>query len=114
MSPRGFAPPHSHRLQGLSSILSKRRINWFGTGPVQSIFFGGTWIVLWVALVIVDQILVHIPILGVLSVVLLGLAYHVGGFILWLFGVIKAFQGTKWEYPIISEQCKKLFPKLVP
>jgi uncharacterized membrane protein len=81
---------------------------------VQSIFFGGTWIVLWVALSIVDQVLIHIPILGVFSVVLLGLVYHVGGFILWLLGVIKAFQGTRWEYPIISEQCKKLFPKLIP
>jgi uncharacterized membrane protein len=79
---------------------------------VQSIFFGATWFVVWVALSIVNQILIHVPILGILLVLLLGLVFSLGSFILWLLGVIKAFQGTRWEYPVISEQCKKLFPKM--
>ena len=81
---------------------------------IQSIFFGGAYMVVWIVLSIVDQILIHIPVLGIILIVLLGLAFSIGSFILWLFGVIKAFQGARWEYPIISEQCKKLFPKLVP
>ncbi len=74
---------------------------------VQSIFFGVSWIVLWIAYSILAAIFVHIPFLGPL---LLGLLYLV----LLFGGVINAFQGKKWEYPIISAQCKKLFPKLVP
>ena len=80
---------------------------------VQSIFFGCTWILLWIAYMILAQILIHIPFLGWLTLGLLYLALLFGGFVLWILGVINAFQGKKWEYPIISEQCKKLFPKLV-
>jgi uncharacterized membrane protein len=81
---------------------------------VQSIFFGGTLVIVWIVLVIATQILIHIPILGWLLLFLLWLAYWIGWFVLWIMGIIQAFLGTKWEYPIISEQCKKLFPKLVP
>jgi uncharacterized membrane protein len=81
---------------------------------VQSIFFGVSWIVLWIAYSILAAIFVHIPFLGPLLLGLLYLVLLFGGFILWLLGVINAFQGKKWEYPIISAQCKKLFPKLVP
>jgi len=79
---------------------------------VQSIFFGGTWCVAWIAINIIDQIFIHIPILGILVILVLGLVFSLGSFILWLLGVIKAFQGARWEYPIISEQCRKLFPNL--
>ena len=81
---------------------------------VQSIFFGLTWIVLWIAYWIVAAIIVHVPILGPLLMGLLYFVIWIGGFILWLLGLINAFQAKKWEYPIVSQQCKKLFPKLVP
>jgi uncharacterized membrane protein len=70
--------------------------------------------VLWIAYSILAAIFVHIPFLGPLLLGLLYLVLLFGGFVLWLLGVINAFQGKKWEYPIISAQCKKLFPKLVP
>jgi uncharacterized membrane protein len=81
---------------------------------VQSIFFGCTWIVLWIAYTIVAAILVHVPLVGPLLLALTYLVLMIAGFVLWLLGVINAFQAKRWEYPIISEQCKKLFPKLVP
>ena len=81
---------------------------------VQSIFFGCTWIVLWIAYSIVAAILVHVPLVGPLLLGLTYLVLMIAGFVLWLLGVINAFQAKRWEYPIISEQCKKLFPKLVP
>src|ERR1700747_1433071 len=72
---------------------------------VQSTFFGCTWIVFWIVYTVLAQILIHIPILGWLVMGILYLALLLGGFVLWLLGVIYAFQGNKWEYPIISEQC---------
>ena len=61
------------------------------------------------------NILVHIPIIGLLFAFVLGLLMFVvwlAFIVLWVIGIVKAFQGQRWEYPFISEQCKKLFPKL--
>jgi uncharacterized membrane protein len=80
---------------------------------VQSIFFGCTWFVLWIAYSILGVVFFHIPVINALYF-LLAWVLELAGFILWLIGIINAFSGKKWEYPIISEQCKKLFPKLVP
>src|ERR1700752_2781998 len=77
---------------------------------VQSIFFGCAWIVILIAYWIVAAILAHIPIFGPLVLCLVYFVFCIGGFVLWLLGVINAFQAKKWEYPIVSEQCKKLFP----
>ena len=80
---------------------------------VQGIFFGGTWIVVWIVLGIFHSlILMHIPFLGWLLAALLHFVLWIAFVVLWIMGIIKAFQGQRWEYPFISEQCKKLFPKL--
>ena len=80
---------------------------------VQSIFFGCAWIALWIAYWILGVVFFHIPVINALYF-LLAWVLELAGFVLWLLGVINAFSAKKWEYPIISEQCKKLFPKLVP
>jgi uncharacterized membrane protein len=79
---------------------------------VQGIFFGATVFVVGFVISIVTLILTlaHIGILGSL----LSFVWTIFWFVLWILGLINAFQGKRWEYPIISEQCKKLFPKLVP
>jgi uncharacterized membrane protein len=80
---------------------------------VQSIFFGCACIAIWIAYVILGVIFFHIPLINALYF-LLAWVLDLAFFVLWLLGVINAFQAKKWEYPIISEQCKKLFPKLAP
>jgi uncharacterized membrane protein len=82
---------------------------------VQGIFFGGSTFVVMIVLNILLNILVHIPIIGLLFAFLLGLLLFViwiAYLVLWIIGIVKAFQGQRWEYPFISAQCKKLFPKL--
>jgi uncharacterized membrane protein len=79
---------------------------------VQGIFFGGTSFVGSIVVSVVAGVLAvaHIGFLGFL----IHFAWSICLLILWVLGLINAFQGKRWEYPIISEQCKKLFPKLVP
>jgi uncharacterized membrane protein len=79
---------------------------------VQGIFFGGTSIVVSIVISVLSGILAvaHIGFLGAL----IHFAWSIFCLVLWILGIINAFQGKRWEYPIISEQCKKLFPKLVP
>ena len=75
----------------------------------QSIFLAAAWFVIWIIL----TVLTFVPVIG-LFLLPVHLVVVLGFFILWLICMINAFQGKKWEYPIISAQCKKLFPKLVP
>jgi uncharacterized membrane protein len=82
---------------------------------VQGIFFGGTTLAFSIAVRIAAAIFHAIPGIGGLLLGLLALVsllVNIAFIILWILGVIKAFQGQRWEYPYISEQCKKLFPSL--
>lgn len=68
----------------------------------QSIFFHVVWFALWIVLGIFG----HLPILGWASLLLwplIGLA----GFVLWLILVFKAYQGQKWQLPMIGELAEK-------
>ncbi|MBV9490589.1 MAG: DUF4870 domain-containing protein [Verrucomicrobia bacterium] len=83
---------------------------------VQSIFFGGTWFAFNILLTIVITVAASLPGLHLILVPLLLLVQaivHLGFFVLWLIGIIKAFQGDRWEYPYISAQCRRLFPNVV-
>ncbi len=82
---------------------------------VQAIFFGAAWIGSFLVISVLSGILSHLPGIGIIFAMLFALLWFVvwlGGVILWIVGIIKAFQGQKWEYPVISEQGKKYFPNL--
>jgi uncharacterized membrane protein len=83
---------------------------------VETIFFGATWFLAQLAVSVVGAILSHTPGIGLIFAILFGLLHFVvwfGGMILWIIGIIKAFQGQTWVYPIISAQGHKLFPNIV-
>jgi uncharacterized membrane protein len=68
----------------------------------QSIFFAVAWTVLWICL----QIIVHIPVLGWLTILiwpLVGLA----GLVIWIVLLLKANQGQMYKLPIIGDMAEK-------
>jgi len=68
----------------------------------QSIFFAVAWTALWIGL----SIIVHIPLLGWLTILiwpLIGLA----GFVIWLVLLLKANQGQMFKLPIIGDMAEK-------
>jgi len=68
----------------------------------QCIFFAIAWTVLWIAL----NIIVHIPILGWLTILiwpLVGLA----GLIIWVILLMKANQGQMFKLPMIGDMAEK-------
>ncbi len=82
---------------------------------VQTIYFGVAWIGAFLAISVLSGILSHIPGIGIIFALLFALLWFVvwlGGTVLWIIGIIKAFQGQKWEYPVISQLGKKYFPNL--
>lgn len=82
---------------------------------IQAIYFGGAWFVFSIAIAVFGAIFAHTPVIGLLFAVLFGMLHFVvwlGGVVLWIIGIIKAFKGEKWEYPFISAYGKKILPNL--
>jgi uncharacterized membrane protein len=104
-----------HLFGGIVFYLIEKKDLFVRHWAIQSIYFGGTWIAAFLAISILSGILVHIPGLGFLFAILFGLLWFVvwlGGVILWIIGIVKAFLGQRWEYPYISDLCKRYFPAL--
>jgi uncharacterized membrane protein len=83
---------------------------------VEAIFFGAAWFLAQIVVMTLGGIFSHTPGIGLIFALLFGLLQFIvwlGGVILWIIGIIKAFQGQKWEYPFISAQGRKLFPKII-
>ena len=73
----------------------------------QSIIFGVVWIVLWFGLFIIHLVLALIPVVGwILALILalvLWLVLGLGGFVLWIFLVYKAYNNEKFMLPVIGK-----------
>jgi uncharacterized membrane protein len=75
----------------------------------QSIFLNVAWIALWIVVSILSSILfsvMHLWLLGALFS-LLYLVMGLGFFVLWIFLMIKAYQGQKFVLPIIGPLAEK-------
>ncbi len=77
----------------------------------QSLFFQVAWIVVWIGMIILGMILGMIPVMGLIIHLLLDLALFLGGFVVWLILVIKAYGNQEFHLPVIGnmaeEQAKK-------
>lgn len=68
----------------------------------QSIFFNVAWIILWVALTIVAQI----PVLGWATFLIWPLV-GLGGLIIWIILLLKAYQNQMFQLPVIGAMAEK-------
>jgi len=72
---------------------------------MQSIIFGGTWVVFTVMWNVLYTVLAHIPVLGWMFALLLWLVWAVwslGAVVIWIITMIKAFSGVRWDIPYIG------------
>jgi len=68
----------------------------------QSIFFAVAWTVFWIAL----SIVLHIPFLGWATILVWPIIW-LGGIILWIVLVLKAYQGQMFKLPTIGDMAEK-------
>ena len=104
-----------HLLGGTIFYFIERKDLFVRHWAVQAIYFGAAWIGAFLAISVLSGILGHLPGIGFIFALLFALLWFIVwlvGMILWIIGIIKAFQGQKWEYPIISQQGKRYFPNL--
>jgi uncharacterized membrane protein len=68
----------------------------------QNIFFCVAWFVLWIALSIIAQV----PVLGWMTLIIWPLI-GLGGLILWIVLIFKAYQGQMFKLPVIGDMAEK-------
>jgi uncharacterized membrane protein len=72
----------------------------------QSLFFNAAWIVLWIAMIFVGIALHVIPVLGILIHLLIDFVLGIGGIILWIILVVKAYGMHKFKLPVIGKMAE--------
>lgn len=73
----------------------------------QSIFINVSIIALWIAFMILAVVLNMIPVLGAIISLLLSLALGLGGFGLWLYMMLKTYNGERIVLPVIGPMAEK-------
>lgn len=68
----------------------------------QCLFFAVAWTVLWIGL----SIIAHTPFLGWMTILIWPLI-TLGGFVIWLILVLKAYQGQMFKLPVIGDMAEK-------
>jgi uncharacterized membrane protein len=79
----------------------------------QSIGLFVAWIAIWIVFSVVSAILGNIPGLGLVTGLLMfvvWLVLAIGGLILWILLMVRAYQNEQWELPLIGEQVRKMAP----
>lgn len=97
-------------LTGLIFLLIEKEDKFVRFHAVQAIGLGVAWIVAWIVLSVVAAILPGI--LGTLVWILGWLAVGLGGLVIWLFMMFKAYQGQMVKLPIIGDIAEKESNKL--
>lgn len=98
-------------LTGIIFILIEKRDSFVRFHAMQSIFLTVAWIALSILLNILGAILGIVPVIGPIFALIIGLLVSLGiglgGFILWIMLIVKAYQGQKWKLPYIGDMAEK-------
>ena len=77
---------------------------------MQAILFGAACIILWIVLGILSTALWFVPVIGWIInalIALASLALGLGGFILWLILMYKAYKGERFKLPVVGDIAEK-------
>jgi len=95
---------------GIIFYVLEKRDSFVRFYAMQSIIFGGAWIMFSIIYQIVHAIFASIPALGYPLVVLWGLVWAfvtIGFLIVFIITVVKAFTGVRWDIPYIGPIARK-------
>ncbi len=68
----------------------------------QSLFFNAAWVVLWMGTAMLGMAIALVPVVGWTILALIHTAISLGGLILWVVLVVKAYQNEKFQLPILG------------
>jgi uncharacterized membrane protein len=79
---------------------------------MQSIIFGGAWLLFNIVYTIVHVIFASVPAVGVfLSLLwgLVGMLVHLAFVVIWIIATVKAFTNVRWDIPYVGAMARKQF-----
>jgi uncharacterized membrane protein len=95
---------------GIIFYILEKRDNFVRFYAMQSIVFGGAWLLCWIVYVIAHTILGSIPAIGLFFTIVLGLAWaliSIAFLVIWIVAMVKAFTGVRWEIPYIGPVARR-------
>lgn len=95
---------------GIIFFVLEKRDSFVRFYAMQSIIFGGAWIMFAIVYQIVYAILVSIPAIGGLFAIVLALIWAlitIAFLIVFIIAVIKAFSGVRWDIPYIGPMARQ-------
>jgi uncharacterized membrane protein len=95
---------------GIIFYIMEKRDGFVRFYAMQSIIFGGAWLLFCVLDSIIHAIFAHVPGIGTfLAFVwgLLAMLVHLAFVVIWIIATIKAFTGVRWEIPYIGATARK-------
>ncbi len=95
---------------GIIFYILEKRNSFVRFYAMQSIIFGGAWLLASVVLKIMMAVLLVIPVIGWFFIIILGILWLLGWvafLIIFLITVIKAFSGVRWEIPYVGALAQK-------
>jgi uncharacterized membrane protein len=94
-------------ITGVIFFLIEKENKYVRFHAMQSILLGVAWIIICIALSIASFALRFIPVIGLLLNTGIFLIIGLGGFVLWLFLMYKAYQGEKFKLPGVGDMAEK-------
>lgn len=76
---------------------------------MQSIIFGGAWVIFVIIWKVLFGVLAFIPAIGWIFAVILWLIWaiwNIGAVIIWIIAMIKAFSGVRWDIPYVGPMAR--------
>jgi uncharacterized membrane protein len=95
---------------GVIFYILEKRDSFVRFYAMQSIFFGGAWILFAIVYSIAHAILTPIPAIGLIFAVILWVVWALVGvafLVIFIVTVVKAFTGVRWEIPYIGPMARK-------
>ena len=74
---------------------------------VQSIIVFLALFVIWIVLTIIGIVLAFIPVIGWVLSTILGLIFVLAVLVAWIVGMLKAYQGEKYKFPVVGDMAEK-------
>src|ERR1700736_3156773 len=95
---------------GIIFYMLEKRNSFVRFYAMQSIIFGGAWLLFCIAASIVGFIFKTIPVIGGILDFFWGIVValvHLGFLVLWIIATVKAFTGARWEIPYVGLMARK-------
>jgi uncharacterized membrane protein len=95
---------------GIVFYILEKRNGFVRFYAMQSIIFGGAWLLFNVVSTIVHAVFSAIPAIGVMLVFLwaiIAALIHIAFIVFWIIATVKAFTGVRWEIPYIGPVARR-------